>query len=208
MENLIHAFYASSNQDVAEGQAAYMKDLFPFLGIAAPLRRQLQRTHFPKTDDRLEVETWIYALWDRDEREFQYAALDLAEKHKKLLTLPLLEELVSTKSWWDSVDLLASKLVGHIALPQEMDRWIKDKNMWIRRSALLFQLKKKEKTDEKRLFAYIERTAHEKEFFIRKAIGWALREYSKSRPSVVQSFVEKMGDSLSPLSIREGSKYL
>lgn len=148
------------------------------------------------------------------EREYTYAALDLAVRYrKKIHHLSFIKTLIETNSWWDSVDILASNVLGYFLdlSPKHleaMDQWIQDDNFWVRRSALLCQLKWKEKTDQTRLFAYCKECAHESEFFIRKAIGWALREYSKSEPEAVQRFINENCAKLSPLSLREGSRLL
>jgi len=121
--------------------------------------------------------------------------------------------MIRTNSWWDTVDTIAPNLVGHLVkthheLTKLMDQWIEDPYLWIRRAALLHQLRWKEMTDEETLFRYCQKTMHEKDFFIRKAIGWVLREYSKTNPRSVKKFIAKYQSNLSPLSIREGSKYL
>lgn len=148
------------------------------------------------------------------QREYTYAALDLAVRYRKTIhRLPFIKALIETDSWWDSVDILASNVLGYFveAHPKHldtMDQWIQDDNFWVRRSALLCQLKWKENTDQVRLFAYCKRFAHESEFFTRKAIGWAPREYSKSAPEAVEHFINENRSKLSPLSLREGSRLL
>jgi 3-methyladenine DNA glycosylase AlkD len=123
-----------------------------------------------------------------------------------------MEQLITTKSWWDTVDAIAPKAVGKIAdkfpevVPETIDGWATHDYMWLKRAAILFQLKYKQKTDEELLYQYIRQNAASKEFFIQKAIGWALREYSKTNPASVKKFIE--GQPLAPLSVREGSKYL
>lgn len=210
------SFQKARDPENSLSQAAYMKNLFPFLGIKAPMRAALQKEVFKNhpiqnEKDLFEIANKLFAL---PEREYTYAALDLMQKHRKLITdLDSIRVLITTRSWWDSVDLLASNVLGHFLernpshLPI-MDGWIIDKNLWIRRSALLYQLKWKEKTDYERLFSYSLKCAHDDNFFIRKAIGWALRQYSKTDSSRVFAFIEKHRGQLSPLSIREGSKYL
>lgn len=155
-------------------------------------------------------------LWHKEQREFQYTACDIAEKYLMLASnqaIPFFENMIRTKSWWDTVDKIASNLIGPTILkyPKSkliLDDWIRDSNMWIRRSAILFQLRYKYETDEQLLFKYCRHAMHEKEFFIQKAIGWALREYSKTSPSSVINFIDKYRSKLSSLSIREGSKMI
>ena len=202
----------------AAAMSAYMRDLFPFLGIPSPERSGLQRQALagmlPASSQ--DLEEVVLGLWALPEREYQYAACGLLERHAKLLDptfLPVARQLVQTKSWWDTVDTLASHVVGAIVLknPQlreEMDRWIEDSDFWVARVAILHQLRYKSATDAKRLFSYCELRAADTEFFIRKAIGWALREYSKTDADAVRSFVATHEDRLSGLSKREALLWL
>jgi len=214
---LISFFEANRNEDNAIPMQKYMKDHFPFLGIKTPERRGLMKQFYQKTgilEEELQT-NFIELLWEKNEREYQYAALDYINRVLKKVNvdhLPLLENLITSKSWWDTVDTIAPHPVGKIAretpriLDDTIEGWSKSGNLWLRRSAILFQLRYKEETDETRLYRYILTNADSKEFFIQKAIGWALREYSKTNPSSVKSFIEN--HSLAKLSIREGSKYI
>lgn len=216
--HLEELFAQSADPLIAKDQAAYMKNQFIFHGIKKPVRAQLQKECFKKfpLSTQAELIAVIEQLWLKSEREYQYAALDLAQKYSKLWSpeiFPLFERLIRTKSWWDSVDSIASNLIGklflkHLNLHIHMDTWIKDDNFWIRRTALLYQLKHKKETNHVKLFFYCAQTMHEKEFFIRKAIGWALREYSKTAPDRVKNFIDEHKSRLSLLSLKEGSKYL
>ncbi|HEX4839435.1 MAG TPA: DNA alkylation repair protein [Rhabdochlamydiaceae bacterium] len=218
IHDLEKLFKDAANPELASRQSAYMRNLFPFLGITKPQRELLEKGIFKTTNiqDLASLEKLLLKLWKQDHREFHYTALCLAQRHRKLLTpkiLPTLEKMIRTNSWWDTVDTLAPNLVGHLVkthpeLAKLMDQWIEDPYLWIRRAALLHQLRWKEMTDEEILFKYCQKTMHEKEFFIRKAIGWVLREYSKTNPRSVKKFIAKHQSSLSPLSIREGSKYI
>jgi 3-methyladenine DNA glycosylase AlkD len=215
IEELERTFLAAADPQIATAQATYMRDLFPFFGIKKPHRALLEKPFF-KTISEENFHPTMHALWKRKEREFHYAALGLAKHHKKLWTpeiLPLFESMIRTHSWWDTVDDIASNLVGALVIKYPelallMDHWIVDPDFWIRRTALLHQLKWKKATDEERLFAYCEKTFPEKEFFIRKAIGWVLREYSKTHPESVRKFLSKHQQRMNNLSIREASKYL
>lgn len=199
-------------------QSAYMKNRFSFNGLKKPLRATLQKEVFAKfpISTEEELSTAVKELWNKEEREYQYAACDLAESNLKLCSAEMistLEMMIRTKSWWDTVDRISSNLLGPLlkanpSLKTKMNLWILDPHLWIRRSALLFQLKFKESTENKRLFEYCTLTMHEKEFFIQKAIGWVLREYSKTSPHEVKEFITRYREKLSNLSIREGSKYL
>ena len=144
-----------------------------------------------------------------------YFALGLYDKRKKQLKqeeIPFLEYLITTKSWWDTVDYISPHLIGALfmkkpeVIEHSIQRWLDSDNLWLQRSAILFQLKYKDKTDTKLLFSIIEACANSKEFFIRKAIGWALREYSKTNPEAVLTFVQT--HSLSPLSEREALRII
>ncbi len=202
---------------IAAPMAAYMKNRFPFLGIKKPRRALIQKELFKTYPITLEYEliAALELLWDKPEREYQYTACDLAYTYKKLWTptiLPVFESLISAKSWWDTVDILASKMVGTLLaqypeLKNGMNRWIDDKNLWIRRTALIYQLSYKEATDKERLFEYCTKTLHEKEFFIKKAIGWSLRQYSRTNPQAVKAFISEQKELLSGLSYREAGKY-
>jgi 3-methyladenine DNA glycosylase AlkD len=210
-------FEEHRNETNAEPMKKYMKGHFPFLGIKKPQRSELEKKFFQETGLLKESfnHEFIRELWAKDEREYQYTALVYIEKSLKKLEkadLPFMEELITTKSWWDTVDAIAPKPVGTIAekFPEvvsgTIDGWAINENLWLRRAALLFQLKFKGKTNEEVLYHYIKQNADSKEFFIQKAIGWALREFSKTNPASVKTFIE--GTRLAALSVREGSKYL
>ncbi|MCQ6280309.1 DNA alkylation repair protein [Bacillus sp. EB600] len=221
MENniasLIQLFEENRNEVQVGPMEKYMKNQFPFLGIKKPLRSELQKQFFKKTGVLNEPfnHEFVLALWQKDEREYQYAALSYIEKSLKKLQkqdLALMETLITTKSWWDTVDTLAAKPVGTIAqqfpevIEEHFDKWITAEDIWLRRTALLFQLKYKQSTNEHLLYEYILKNAERKEFFIQKAIGWVLREYSKTNPASVKEFLQN--HQVSRLSYREGSKYL
>ena len=181
--------------------AAYMKNKFPFHGIKKPQSALIQRDLFKKYPLQTEQELIqaLELLWDKPEREYQYVACNLAYNYKKLWSpaiLPIFESLIRTKSWWDTVDILASKMVGTLLLQYPelvplMNNWIEDEYLWIKRTALIYQLSYKEATNEKRLFSYCTKTMHEQEFFIRKAIGWALRQYARTNPLAVKVFITR-----------------
>ncbi|MER2090153.1 MAG: DNA alkylation repair protein [Sporosarcina sp.] len=213
---IIEKFEANRNEELAGPMKAYLKNHFPFLGIKSPLRKELVKEQFREyalpEPGRLFDEVW--KLYNLPEREYQYAAIALIEKMKKHVTTedyPSLLQLIETKSWWDSVDSIAPHFVGHLV---KLDRgygekimmeWSLSNNMWTNRSAILHQLKFKHDTDIDLLFKIIEQHSSSKEFFIQKAIGWALREYAKTDPDSVKSFVER--HPLKPLSKREALKH-
>lgn len=217
VEAITILFEANRNESNAGPMEKNMKDHFPFLGIKSPVRKELMKQFFKESEILKQPfqTNFVQVLWEKEEREYQYAAMDYIEKSLKKLNkedLSLIEHLITTKSWWDTVDLLASKAVGTIAskhrevIEEKIDRWSSCDNMWLRRTALLFQLKYKEKTNEELLYQYILKNNDSTEFFIQKAIGWTLREYSKTNPSSVRGFISE--HSLPKLAIREGSKYL
>ncbi len=217
IDHLISLFKENRNRENAVPMAKYMKNQFPFLGIKTPARRRLMRLFYQESGILTEPfqEDLVLDLWEQEEREYQYAALDYIRCSLKKLDktdLPLLEKLLTTKSWWDTVDNLAQHPVGTIALkypeviPATIVGWAFGNHLWLQRAALLFQLKYKERTDERLLYAFIKRHSASKEFFIQKAIGWALREYSKTNPESVRKFIAN--NELPKLSVREGSKYI
>ena len=216
IEQLTALFEEHRNDDNAGPMRKYMKDHFPFLGIKSPLRKELEKQFFKETGILKEEfnKDFVVGLWEKDEREYQYTAITYTGKFIKKLpkdAIQFLERLITTKSWWDSVDSIAP-LVGELArkypelVEKTINHWSVDENYWLRRVAILFQLKYKQQTNEALLYDYMVKNADSKEFFLQKAIGWALREYSKTNPESVKAFIE--GNQLAPLSIREGSKYL
>jgi len=203
----------------AAPMAAYMKHVQPFLGVKKPLRvpivRELAAEFAPESPKELRAH--VDALWSGEFRESRYVALDLLWRWRTQTTLAELEWLVGlvrSGAWWDLVDELAARPIGRLwelhrkEVSRAADRWILDEDMWVRRVAIIGQLKHKGATDTARLFRYAIERAHESEFFIRKAIGWALREYAHHDPAAVRAFLAKHGAKLSPLSRREASKHL
>ena len=205
-----------ANRDNAVHMSVYMKTRFSFFGIKTPERRKLTREWWKKFPIASESELLNLAneLWNLEQREFHYVGSDTLKKHKSMLTpsaLNTLKRLIINNSWWDTVDTLAVHPIGQIIFNfsetrQIMDTWIEDDNMWVRRAAILHQLQFKIKTNENRLFYYCEKCMDEKEFFIRKAIGWALRQYSYTNMKSVFDFVHAHEDKLSHLSKREAMK--
>ncbi|GGJ17916.1 DNA alkylation repair protein [Deinococcus roseus] len=192
----------------------YMKDRFAFLGIKMPERTALSRP-LVRALEPAEALMAAEMLWTLPEREHQYVGVDVLGQHVKALQatdLQRVRSLIQLHSWWDTVDVLASRVVGHLVrqdadlLPQ-MDVWSQDQDFWVRRTAILHQLSYKKHTDEARLFAYALHNASDTEFFIRKAIGWALREYAKTSPEKVLQFVQANRARFSGLTVREALKH-
>jgi 3-methyladenine DNA glycosylase AlkD len=212
------ALQAVSVAEDAAPMAAYMKNQFPFLGVKTPARRAAVRPVMTagkewSNQDLLGVARQLMA---QEEREFSFVAADLLRKWSATLEsgdLVAVRALIETKSWWDTVDALAVHVVGAIVradrdLQSEMDRWIVDDNMWVARAAILHQLMWKEETDADRLFHYCDFRAGETEFFIRKALGWALRQYARTDPDAVKAYVELNQDRLSGLTKREALRWI
>lgn len=212
---VIELFRNHTDEEQAVPMSAYMRNNFPFLGIRSPLRKQLLRQLFAEYEmpdgEQLLLET--AALYKMPEREFQYVAIALLDKGKKQLgtiDLAFCESLITDKSWWDSVDSIVPSIVGTIVLQDRvkgekvMRQWSASKNMWLNRSAILHQLKYKTEMNEQLLHEIIQMHIESKEFFIQKAIGWVLREYAKTNPKSVLSFVT--ATDLKPLSRREALK--
>lgn len=211
-------FEGARDAERARPMAKYMRDQFRFLGIPAPKQRVLLREALkgaarPTEGDLGEL---LGHLWELPEREYQYAGCSLISRYSKVCGarfVHTIRTLVTTKSWWDTVDSLAKHGAGPLVLrypelASTMDAWVESENMWLRRTAILHQLGFKERTDSVRLFRYCTLPASEQELFIRKAIGWALREYSKVDADAVKAFVAEHGAELSGLSKREALLWL
>ncbi len=208
-----------ANAENATAMAAYMKTDMPFFGVKRPDRDPIFKEmmlRYPVATRR-EYEAAVKELWAQPHREEKYFAIGLARKASDYITppsLPLYRKLVVEGAWWDFVDEVATNLVGRLLFDNRskiapvMERWIDDPNMWLRRTALLAHLKHKGSTDESTLFDHCLRRAHEPEFFIRKAIGWALREYAKTSPDIVADFVMANRAAWSGLTFREATKHL
>jgi len=199
--------------------AAYMKTEMPFYGVPKPGRVLIGRevkARFPPVDAE-DYRRKVLALWGLPHREEKYLAIGYAWTFHTYVVFPqvdLFERMIVEGAWWDFVDELASPIVGKIVLEDRLlmrpvlERWIEGPDLWLRRSAIICQIRHKEKTDQAMLFDFCLRCSDEKEFFIRKAIGWALREYARTRPDEVRRFLAEQGDKLSGLSRREAAKHL
>jgi 3-methyladenine DNA glycosylase AlkD len=211
-------YKTAANSERSLAMSKYMKGLFVFYGIPSPLRREIQKKWYISIskNNPVDLRSLILDLWNQEEREFHYTAIDLLIRQPKKFILAsdnkLMEYLITKHSWWDSVDLIASHYVGNYChqFPIEgaklIEKWRKSDNIWLNRSCLLYQLKFKNETNFELLASLIEQFQEKKEFFIQKAIGWSLREYSKTNPIAVKAFIEKIN--LQGLAKREGSKYL
>lgn len=216
-EIIIESYSEYADPVKAVGMKAYMRNQFEFFGIPKPQRLEINKILFKEflTLDYTTQQSVIKKLWKQPQRELQYFAMEAFYKARKNWDKQadqLLDFMITNKSWWDTVDYIADKCCGYYLqkFPGETKRkvkeWTSHESFWMHRTALLFQLKYKSETDTRLLFELCNRYAGESEFFLRKAIGWVLREYSKTDPGAVRKFIG--ASKLSPLSVREGSKYI
>lgn len=209
-------FEALRNDENAKNMAAYMRNKFIFYGLSAPERKAIYKK-FLSDERRNKSVDWEFLnkCWDNDHREFQYLVVDYLVSMQKFLKyedIDLIERFVRTKQWWDTIDGL-DRVIGNIAfidmrVNDLMLKWSKDEDLWVRRISIDHQLLRKEKTDTDLLEKILTNNFGSSEFFINKAIGWILRDYSKTNPQWVKEFIDKYEDKMSTLSIREASKYL
>lgn len=215
VEDIFQGLKEVANPEDAIHMEAYMKDQFEFLGVKTPVRRKLSKVFFKKNSSPAIDWKFIHQAWENPYREMQYVVLDYLKLKQKFLTsndLPKIKKLAQTKPWWDTIDFLC-RSVGFICLHYPETKkfvleWSRDEDFWLRRLAIEHQLLQKEETDVQLLEQILVNNLDQFEFFINKAIGWALRDYSKTNPDWVLEFIEKYKDKLSKLSIKEGSKYL
>jgi len=214
---LLNIFEAHQNPKIAQKQSAYLRNQFDFYGIATPLRKKLQQPFLKKDalPSKESLTPIIQTLWQHPKREVHYFAMDLLRKYSKVYELEdiaLFEQMISIHSWWDTVDIIAPNMVGEYLkqYPKEqelcVERWLASENIWLQRTAILFQLRYKEALDRELLTHVITKLQDSKEFFVNKAIGWILREYGKTNPQWVLEFIEN--NELHPLSRREGLRLL
>lgn len=211
---LVKSFEQHADTVNAKAMNAYMLNQFDFYGLKAPVWRKLSKEYFKKALPPFEeADEIIKDCWQHPKREMQYMGIELLacyRKQWKKETVNLIEYILTNKSWWETVDHAATALTGPYfkQFPEQKikitDKWNKSTNMWLQRSSIMFQKFYKKETDTDLLVKHILYVKESKEFFIQKAIGWALREYSKTDAKWVQSFVKK--HSLSPLSEREALK--
>ena len=219
ISDLHKAFSLLEDKNSAAKMKNYLKGQFAFYGVKAADRKQITKEFLKihPLNDIDQLKEFVKLAWEQDQREFQLLAIDILIKYKKNLQLEdasFVLSLIKSKSWWDTVDMIASHLIGQILLQNRtkftltIKAWVKDDNMWVRRTAIISQLKHKAELDTTLLNYALTNNFGSKEFFINKAIGWILREHSKLDPNWVVTFIDNNKKSLSNLSIREGSKYL
>ncbi|WP_294681832.1 DNA alkylation repair protein [uncultured Gemella sp.] len=214
--DLITELEEKRNELLAVSMERYMQDKFRFLGVRGATRTEIYKKYFPEARKSKAIDwDFIENCWNKEEREFQYVVvyyLKAMQRFFKREDISRLKYLIVTKSWWDTVDLLA-KVVGSLVIriegyEQIMLEWSKDSNIWLKRVAILYQLSLKDKVDKQILDKILVNNLGDNEFFINKAIGWALRDYSKFDPEWVREFIKKNRDNMANLSIREASKYI
>ncbi|WP_299322745.1 DNA alkylation repair protein [uncultured Gemella sp.] len=214
--DLITDLEENHNELLAESMSKYMQDKFRFLGVRGATRTEIYKKYFPDARKTKTIDwDFVENCWNKEEREFQYVVvyyLKAMQKFLKREDISRLKYLIVTKSWWDTIDLLA-KVVGSLIIriegyDQIMLEWSKDSNIWLRRVAILYQLSLKDKVDKQVLDKILVNNLGDSEFFINKAIGWALRDYSKYNPEWVREFIKKNKENMANLSIREASKYI
>lgn len=216
IKDLENAFAEKGNPENAAAMAKYMRNLFPFFGIKTDERRQIFRNIWKENKNEIGANPReiTLKLYSKPERELQYCAIEILAKqlkgNYKKEDIQLIEKLLTTNSWWDSVDTIAKNILGQYLLEHPLEtkkvieRFSNSGNMWLNRSTILFQLGYKEKTNFDLLQFLCEKHKNSNEFFIQKAIGWALREYGKTNPEAVRKFVSITN--LKPLSTKEALK--
>lgn len=216
VNRLADEFRPHADAQRAEAASAYMRHMFPFIGIPTPLRRQCVRTAVSDVP-LIDLRGVCDLLYQREEREYHYAAWDVAcvpawRRQLDLHDVPWLATFITRHAWWDTVDYLVPKIIGPIlrsnrnALTSITNSWISDDNVWLQRAAIIVQLGWKAETHQELLFSHVLRRADSREFFVQKGAGWALREYSKTNPAAVRQFLDA-NPQLSNLTRREGGKY-
>lgn len=214
--NLINIFEQEYNEENSLAMAKYMRNKFQFLGIKSPKRKELWIEYFKIAKKTKKVDwQFVNYCYDSKYREIHYIAVYYLKEMKKFLSendIEKIQYIITKNSWWDTIDIL-DRVVGDIALrfPSVNNillKWSKDDNIWLRRIAIDHQLLRKDKTNEELLEKILINNFGTNEFFINKAIGWALRDYSKTNPLWVKSFIEKYKNKMSNLSIKEASKYI
>lgn len=214
--NLFEELKSLQDSERAVSMAAYMRNQFPFLGIAATPRKLVAKSYFRiALQEHIIDFDFVEKCFQQQEREYQQLAVDYLLSIQNLLTpedLNRIKKYIVTKSWWDTVDgldgVVGSMTLRYPELKKVMVEWSQTDNIWLRRVAIDHQLLFKNKTDTLLLAKIITNNFGTKEFFINKAIGWSLRDYSKTNPQWVKDFIQKHSSQMAPLSIREGSKYL
>ena len=215
-DEIKHLFEQNRNEDNAIKMSKYMRDQFKFYGIPTPTRKSLYKDLL-KEEKGKKIIDWNFLdkCYEDDYREFQYLALDYIENMQKFLNyddVPKLYKYIKAKQWWDTIDGF-DRIVGNIAFKDGrindlMLKWSKDEDFWLRRIAIDHQLGRKDKTNTKLLEQILINNFGSDEFFINKAIGWSLRDYSKTNPDWVKDFLSKYENKMDKVSLKEAYKYI
>lgn len=209
-------FESREDKETAIAMSKYMRDLFVFYGFPAPKRKEVYNDII-RADKKAKMVDWGFLdkCYDDEHREFQYLVCDYLLATKQSVSfedIPKIKCYITTRSWWDTVDFLC-KVIGDVGsrdprVKDLMIEWSKDENIWLKRTAIEHQLGSKDRTDVESLEQIIANNFGSKEFFVNKAIGWALRDYAKTDPEFVKGFINKHKDEMDVLSIKEASKHL
>ena len=209
-------FEQNRDEENAIKMSKYMRDMFKFYGLSTLIRKSFYKDLFKEEKERKSIDwKFLDKCYEDEYREFQYLVMDYLVTMQKYLTyddVPKIYKYIKSKQWWDTIDGL-DRIVGNIAFKDNrindlMLEWSKNEDFWVRRIAIDHQLCRKEKTDTNLLKQIIVNNFGSNEFFINKAIGWSLRDYSKTNPEWVRNFVNKYRDKMNKLSIKEASKYI
>lgn len=209
-------FEQNRDEENAIKMSKYMRDLFKFYGIPTPVRKSLYKDLLKEEKAKKTIDwNFLDKCYEDDYREFQYLALDYIENMQKFLNyddVPKLYKYIKAKQWWDTIDRF-DRIVGNIAFKDGrindlMLKWSKDEDFWLRRIAIDHQLGRKDKTNTKLLEQILINNFGSDEFFINKAIGWSLRDYSKTNPDWVKDFLSKYENKMDKVSLKEAYKYI
>lgn len=209
-------FENKEDKENAIAMSKYMRNMFKFYGLPTPKRKEIYK-NFIKDEKKTKKIDWDFLdkCYEDEHREFQYLVCDYLNAMTKYLSYDdifKIKKYIKSKQWWDTIDFL-NKVIGKIGLQDNkvddlMLEWSKDQDFWMRRIAIDYQLCRKEKTNTDLLEQIIVNNFSSDEFFINKAIGWSLRDYSKTNPNWVRNFINKYKDKMDILSIKEASKYI
>lgn len=209
-------FEGEADKENAEAMSKYMRNKFEFYGLPTPKRKELSKDFLKQEKKRAEIDwSFVDKCFTDEHREFQYLAVDYLRVKNEYLTyedIPAIRKYIQQKQWWDTIDFF-DKVIGDIGLKDKrvddlMLQWSTDEDFWIRRIAIDHQLLRKEKTNTQLLEQIIINNLGSSEFFINKAIGWSLRDYSKTNPDWVRDFINRYKERMDKLSVREASKYI
>lgn len=209
---IFEALSEYKNEAKAKQMSLYLHNQFEFLGLQSPLRKEISRPFLSEAKKATAINwDFVFRCWECPYRELQYVALDYLKLRQSNLSpsdIPSIKRLILTKSWWDTIDSLDRIALKNPEVNELLIAWSIDPNKWLRRIAINHQLLRKTKTNTELLEKVLVNNLEQKEFFINKAIGWALRDYSKTNPQWVRYFVKKYELRMAKLSLKEATKYI